>query len=89
MTRTLSQKRIKQHAVFWLRVSLKVAYYSFQKKKIKILKSVKLKQQLVSTEVLVTAVDVKHKFTLKTEFKSRKKINTVTELLAEDWKLDT
>ena len=37
----------------------KVAYYSFPKEKIKILKSVKLKQQDVSSEVLVTAIDVK------------------------------
>ena len=42
---------------------LKVAYYSFPKKKIKILKSAKLKQQDVSSEVLVTASDVKCNFT--------------------------
>ena len=41
----------------------KVAYYSFRKKKIKILKSVKLKQQDASSEVLVTTVDVKCNFT--------------------------
>ena len=34
----------------------KVTYYSFPKKKIKILKSVELKQQDVSSEVLVTAL---------------------------------
>ena len=39
------------------------AYFSFLKKKIKILKSVKLKQQDVSSEVLVTAIDVKCNFT--------------------------
>ena len=42
---------------------LKVAYYSFPKKNIKILKSVTLKQQDVSSEVLVTAIDVKCNFT--------------------------
>ena len=42
---------------------IKVASYSFQEKKINILKSVKLKQQDVSSEVLVTAVDVKCNFT--------------------------
>ena len=42
---------------------LKVAYYSFPKKKIKVLESVKLKQQEVSSEVLVTAIDVKCNFT--------------------------
>ena len=40
-----------------------VAYYSFPKTKIKILKSVKLKQQDVSSEVLITAIDVKCNFT--------------------------
>ena len=34
-----------------------MAYYSFLKKKIKVLKSVKLKQQDVPSEVLITAVD--------------------------------
>ena len=37
---------------------LKVAYYSFPKKKNKTLKSVKFKQQDVSSEVLVTAFDL-------------------------------
>ena len=41
----------------------KVAYYSFPKKKIKIWKSVKLKQRDFSSEVLVTAIDVKGNFT--------------------------
>ena len=44
-----------------------MAYYSFPKKKIKILKPVKLKQQDVSSEVLVTTIllinDVKCNFT--------------------------
>ena len=44
-------------------VPFKVAYYSFPKKEIKILKSVKLKQQDVSSDLLVTAVDVKCSFT--------------------------
>ena len=44
-------------------VPFKVAYYSFPKKKIKILKSVKLKQQDVSCDLLVTAIDVKCSFT--------------------------
>ena len=42
---------------------LKVAYYSYPKKNIKILKSVKLKHNDVSCEVLVTAIDVKCNFT--------------------------
>ena len=41
----------------------KVVYYSVPKKKIKVLKSVKLKQQDVCSEVLVTAIDVKCNFT--------------------------
>ena len=36
-----------------LAFSVKVAYYSFPKTKIKILKSVKLKQQIVSSEFLL------------------------------------
>ena len=40
-----------------------MAYYGFVKEKIKILKCVKLKQQDVSSEVLVTAIDVKCNFT--------------------------
>ena len=40
-----------------------VAHYSFAKKKIKILKSLKLKQQDVSSEILVTVIDVKCNFT--------------------------
>ena len=43
--------------------SSKVAYYTFLEKKIKILKSVKLKLQDVSSEVLVSAVEVKCNFT--------------------------
>ena len=39
-----------------------MAYYSFSKKKIKILNSVKLKQKDVSFEVLVTANDVNCNF---------------------------
>ena len=42
---------------------LKLAYYSFPKQKIRILKSVKLKPQDVSHEVLFTAIDVKYSFT--------------------------
>ena len=41
---------------------LKAPYHSFPKKKIKILKSVKLKEQDVSSEVLVTAIEVKCNF---------------------------
>ena len=41
----------------------KVAYYSILMKEIRILKSVKLKQQDISSEVLVTAIDVKCNFT--------------------------
>ena len=40
-----------------------MANYSFPKKKIKVLESVKLKQQEVSEEVIVTAIDVKCNFT--------------------------
>ena len=49
-----------------------MAYYSFPKTKINILKSVKLKQQHVSFEVLVTAFDVKCNFYLKHKCKSGK-----------------
>ena len=42
---------------------LKVAYYTFPKKKIKILKYIKLKQQDVSSQVLNTAIDEKRHFT--------------------------
>ena len=49
-------------AVFFLQRNPKVAYYSFPKKRIKILKSVKLKQQDVSSEVLVPAIDSKFSF---------------------------
>ena len=41
----------------------KVTYYSLPKKKIKVLGSVEFKQQEVSSEVLVTAIDVKCNFT--------------------------
>ena len=51
----------------------KVAYYSFPKKEIKILKSVKLKKQDVSSEVLVTAIEVKCNFTKKPEMQIRGK----------------
>ena len=43
-------------------VSRFLAYHSFLKKKIKILKSVKWKQRDVSSDVLVTAIDVKCNF---------------------------
>ena len=42
-----------------------MAYYSFLKRNIKILKSVKLKEQDVSSKVLVTAIVVKCDFTLQ------------------------
>ena len=60
---------------------LKVAYYSFPKKKIKVLESVKLKQQEVSSEVLVTAIDVKCNFTEQINGNQGKMLNIVTELL--------
>ena len=60
---------------------LKVAYYSFPKKKIKVLESVKLKQQEVSEEVLVTAIDVKCNFTEQINANQGKMLNIVTELL--------
>ena len=60
---------------------LKVAYYSFPKKKIKVLESVKLKQQEVSSEVLVTAIDVKCSFTEQINANQGKMLNIVTELL--------
>ena len=53
---------------------LKVAYYSFPKKKIKVLESVKLKQQEVSSEVLVTAIE-------QINANQGKMLNKVTELL--------
>ena len=59
----------------------KVAYYSFPKKKIKVLESVKLKQQEVSSEVLVTAIDVKCNFTEQINANQGKLLNIVTELL--------
>ena len=55
----------------------KVAYYSFPKKKIKVLESVKLKQQEVSSEVSVTAID----FTEQINANQAKMLNIVTELL--------
>ena len=61
--------------------SLKVAYYSFPEKKIKVLESVKLKQQEVSSEVLVTAIDVKCNFTEQINANQGKMLNVVTELL--------
>ena len=58
-----------------------MAYYSFPKKKIKVLESVKLKQQEVSSEVLVTAIDVKCNFTEQISANQGKMLNIVTELL--------
>ena len=60
---------------------IKVAYYSFPKKKIKLLESVKLKQQEVSSEVLVTAIVVKCNFTEQINANQGKMLNIVTELL--------
>ena len=53
----------------------------FRRKKIKVLESVKLKQQEVSSEVLVTAIDVKCNFTEQINANQRKMLNIVTELL--------
>ena len=58
-----------------------MAYYSFSKKKIKVLESVKLKQQDVSSEVLVTAIDVKSNFTEEINANQGKTLNIVTDLL--------
>ena len=70
-----------------------MAYYSFPKKKIKVFESVKLKQQEVSSEVLVTAIDVKCNFPEQINanqgIKEEAILNIVTELLEGDWKLDT
>ena len=66
-----------------------MAYYSFPKKKIKVLESVKLKQQEVSSEVLVTAIDVKCNFTEQINANQGKMLNIVTEFLEGGWKLDT
>ena len=60
---------------------LKVAYYSFPKKKIKVLESVELKEQEVSSELLVTAIDVKCNFTEQINANQGKMLNIVTELL--------
>ena len=49
----------------------------------------KLKQQDVSSEVLVTAIDVKCNFTEQINANQGKMLNIVTELLEGDWKLDT
>ena len=59
----------------------KVAYYSFPKKKIKILKSVKLKKPDVSSEVSVTAINVKCNFTQQINANQGKMLNIVTELI--------
>ena len=48
----------------------------------------KLKQQDVSSEVLVTAIDVKYNFTEKIDANQEKMLNTVTEPLEGDWKLN-
>ena len=56
-------------------------YYSFLKKKIKILKYVKLKPQDVSSSVLVTAIDVKCNFTKEINANQGKMVSIVTELL--------
>ena len=58
-----------------------MAYYSFPKKKIKVLESVKLKQQEVSSELLVTAIDVKCNFTEQINANQGKMLNILTELL--------
>lgn len=52
-------------------IALKVAYYySFQMENINIFKLEHLKQPKVSTELLVTAIDVKHNFTFKNDIMS-------------------
>ena len=72
-----------------------MANYSFSKKKIKVLESVKLKQQEVSSEVLVTAIDAKCNFTEQINANQGKMLNIVIELLGGggggwgDWKRDT
>ena len=58
-----------------------MAYYSFPKKKIKILKSVKLMQLDVSSEVILTAIDVKCNFTQQINANKGKMLNIVTKLL--------
>ena len=59
-----------------------MANYSFPKKKIKVLESVKLnEQQEISSEVLVTAIDVKCNFTEQINANQGKMLNIVTELL--------
>ena len=60
-----------------------MAYYSFPRKIIKILKSVKLKQQDVSSAVLVTSMDVKCNLTLQINANELKMLNIVTEFLEE------
>ena len=50
---------------------VKVAYYSFPKKKIKVLESVKLKQREVSSKVLVTAIDLFSLYILFSHFRPR------------------
>ena len=58
-----------------------MAYYSFLKRNIKILKSVKLKEQDVSSTVLVTAIVVKCDFNLQINANHGEMLNIVTELL--------
>ena len=65
-------------------LSLKVACYSFPKKNMKILKSLKFKQQDVCSEVFVTAVDVKSNFTKQINANQGKMLNIETELLEGD-----
>ena len=48
----------------------------------------KSKQQDVSSEVLVTAIDVKYNLTEKINTNQGKMLNTVTALLGGDWTLD-
>ena len=58
-----------------------LAYHSFLKKKIKTLKSVKWKQRDVSSDVLVTAIDVKCNFAKRINANQGKMLNIVNVLL--------
>ena len=53
------QSSTRDHKVYFV----KVDYYSFPKKKITIFETCEINQQDVTSEVLVTAVDVKCNFT--------------------------
>ena len=79
-TRQNVQPQTKTTPCYCVDYLLKVAYYSFPKKKIKVLEFVKLKQQKVFSEVLVTAIDVKFNFTEQINANQGKMLNIHVQL---------